>query len=85
MINRLRYCYSRFGLNGVGDIIKARFLAANSLIQVKRDDIRFPFYLRYKTSDIPTYDQVFLHNEYDFIANPPPKTIIDAGANIGLA
>ena len=85
MIKRLRYYYSRFGLNGVLSIIKAKFFPGNDLIQVKRKDIKFPFCLRYKTSDIPTYDQVFLQNEYDFIASPPPKTIIDAGANIGLA
>jgi FkbM family methyltransferase len=35
--------------------------------------------------DLGTYQQIFINKEYDFIANVLPETIIDAGANIGLA
>jgi FkbM family methyltransferase len=37
------------------------------------------------TSDLPTYRQVFVENEYDFSADVQPKVIVDAGANVGLA
>jgi FkbM family methyltransferase len=35
--------------------------------------------------DLGTYQQIFIDKEYNFIAHLPPETIIDAGANIGLA
>jgi FkbM family methyltransferase len=55
------------------------------LIEVKRNEIKAPFYLRLKTSDLPTYDQVFIKLEYEFAISRIPKVILDAGANIGLA
>ncbi len=50
-----------------------------------RRDCKHPFLLRVPTSDVPTYEQVFLKKEYDFSVVTPPKIIVDAGANIGLA
>ena len=43
------------------------------------------FKLRKGTSDHSTFRQVFIEHEYDIPLNFNPKTIIDAGANIGLA
>jgi FkbM family methyltransferase len=57
----------------------------NILLKVMRNDCKYEFYLRDKTMDLGTYQQIFIDKEYDFIANIPPKTIIDAGANIGLS
>lgn len=44
-----------------------------------------PFYLRSATSDAQTFRQIFIYNEYEFSLVAPPRVIIDAGANIGLA
>ena len=55
------------------------------LLKVVRNDCKYEFYLRDKTMDLGTYQQIFIDKEYNFIANLPPETIIDAGANIGLA
>ena len=85
VLKGLKFYYSRFGINGLIGAAKAKFSISNGLIAVARDDIRFPFFLRYGTSDMPTYDQVFFNNEYGFDAKPEPTSIIDAGANIGLA
>jgi FkbM family methyltransferase len=42
--------------------------------------------LRAGTSDIPTFEEVFLDNDYDFSTdNSEPRFIVDAGANIGCA
>ncbi len=41
--------------------------------------------MRLNTSDFPTFDQVFIQQEYDFDISRAPKVIVDAGANIGLA
>lgn len=85
MITGIKYYYLRFGVSGVLKAIEAKFRNSNGLITVRRKGIKAPFYLRLKTSDIPTFDQVFMHQEYDFSVNRSPKVIVDAGANIGLA
>lgn len=41
--------------------------------------------LRVPSSDLSTYYQVFTKRDYDFCAESPPRVIVDAGANIGLA
>jgi FkbM family methyltransferase len=41
--------------------------------------------LRPGTSDLHTYRQVFVRRDYDFELLRAPQTIVDAGANIGLA
>lgn len=43
------------------------------------------FSLRPNTSDIPNFYQIFIGNEYDLNLPFEPKSIIDGGANIGLA
>jgi FkbM family methyltransferase len=42
-------------------------------------------WLRAGTCDVPLYKQIFLRREYDVDYPFEPRTIIDAGANIGLA
>lgn len=44
-----------------------------------------PVYLRPGTSDIQTFEQLFYEDEYGFALDFVPRTIIDGGANIGLA
>lgn len=48
-------------------------------------DARFPFTLRNFSSDVPTFMQVFIKQEYSFSVTSSPEVILDAGANIGLA
>jgi FkbM family methyltransferase len=43
------------------------------------------FSLRPNTSDIPNFYQIFIGNEYEINLPFEPKSIIDGGANIGLA
>ena len=54
------------------------------------DEVRWigcahPVRLRLNSSDVPTFRQVFVKDEYDFVTERPLRTIVDAGANIGLA
>ena len=60
-------------------------MTSTELLELNREDLRFPFRLRNHTSDVPTFKQVFIEREYDFLVETPPKVIVDAGANIGLA
>src|SRR5208283_5631773 len=87
LVDRIKYLYSIFGINGVTGVtraIKAKLTNSNILMTVNRKDIRFPFYLRCPNSDLPTYNQIFIDQDYDFIVEECPRVIVDAGANIGL-
>lgn len=64
---------------------KKKFINDNNLEEIYREELKAPVYLRPDTSDLATYNQIFTNQEYDFITNIPPKVIVDAGANIGLA
>lgn len=85
MINAINYYYSRFGASGVVAAIGSKLNLTQKLIEVKRSEIKHPFYLRPKTSDVPTYEQIFINRDYNFSITKEPEIIIDAGANIGLA
>jgi FkbM family methyltransferase len=41
--------------------------------------------LRGRSSDAATFIQIFLRGDLDFDIEQPPRTIVDVGANIGLA
>ncbi len=49
------------------------------------DGYKSTFYLRQDTSDVPTFQQIFLNTRYEMDLPYTPKTIIDGGANIGFA
>jgi len=44
-----------------------------------------PIYLRAGTTDVKVFREVFLFGTYSINASVSPKTIVDAGANIGLS
>ncbi len=52
---------------------------------VNMPGVAHPIYVRNGTTDLFTFHQIFNLNEYDIKLNFQPSTIIDAGANIGLA
>jgi FkbM family methyltransferase len=47
--------------------------------------IRNPVYLRIRTTDLLVYEEILLREQYAFDLAFTPKTIVDAGANIGLS
>jgi len=85
MIDGAIFYYERFGARGVLDAFRAKCGLSNSLIRVKRENVTFPFHLRYRSSDISTYDQIFSSDSYRFRTKRHPEVILDAGANVGLA
>lgn len=48
-------------------------------------NVLHPIKLRKGTSDIPAFKAIFAHSEYEVTLNFTPSTIIDVGANVGLA
>jgi len=85
MIRELKRYRTILGYRGVLCALRARIASSVVYCAVRRDDCRHPFRLRIPSSDVPTYQQVFLQREYEFETSEEPKVIVDAGANIGLA
>lgn len=77
--------YRALGLRGLWLSMKAKLIRTPEEFTATVPGIPQPVIMRLKTTDIFTYIQVFLENEYDFELAKLPLSIIDAGANIGLA
>lgn len=72
------------GFRGLLYEMKAKITKSTVYFTLKRPDCKYPFRLRIPSSDAPTYEQIFINLEYDFIVESQPRVIVDAGANIGL-
>ncbi|AEF85245.1 methyltransferase FkbM family [Treponema primitia ZAS-2] len=83
-INKDIFYFKEFGLKNLLRA-KGRHVAFPCLIEVKRTDCKYPFWLREPSTDVSMYSQIFINFEYDFAIEKEPEVIIDAGANIGLA
>jgi FkbM family methyltransferase len=73
------------GLVGLVQVFIAKLTKTGALVQVKRADCRFPFYLRFPASDTYAFEQIFINGDYEFTITVEPTVIVDVGANIGLA
>jgi hypothetical protein len=80
----LKYVY-RFGsVRGVRTLL--RVLADRGCVKLHLPGYQAPVLLRTRTSDVPTFEKVFVSREYEFpYPNREPRLIIDAGANVGYA
>jgi FkbM family methyltransferase len=85
MLRKMTYYMNTVGPRGLMAVLGSKLSGSSDLFELKRDDCRHPFFLRTRSSDVPTYEQVFINQEYDFRVESQPQVIIDAGANIGLA
>jgi FkbM family methyltransferase len=54
------------------------------VVELEVVGLRAPVAIRRGTSDVSTFEQVFVEQEYDIPLEFDPATIVDAGANIGL-
>jgi FkbM family methyltransferase len=73
------------GVRGLVSALRGKITRTPTLVRIDRPDIRFPLYLRFPSSDIRAFEQIFVKREYEFDVKRSPRTIVDAGANIGLA
>jgi FkbM family methyltransferase len=85
MIRTAKMYLDTVGFGGFLCALNSKVSRSDSLFKVARSDCRHPFLLRIRSSDVPTYEQIFIKQEYNFSAATQPQVIIDAGANIGLA
>ena len=72
------------GARGLLTVSFAKLTKKQTELRIKRPDIQFPFYVRVPSSDESAYKKVFIYSECNLNVKTPPKTIVDAGANIGL-
>ncbi len=85
IFRKLQRYLKTVGLLGMLFAVRAFVTKATVLFKVNWRGIKFPFYLRIISSDVIACEQIFVQEEYDFRVRVPPKIIVDAGANIGLA
>jgi FkbM family methyltransferase len=89
VVHRIRDGLSMYrrplGLRGVLAISTYRLFGWPKELRARPLGIRKPVHLRMRTTDISIYDQVLLGRQYDFDLPFLPATIVDAGANIGMA
>jgi FkbM family methyltransferase len=77
--------YGNFGIRGVLAISANRLFGRPKEITAHPRCIQSALRLRVRTSDLSTYTEILLRGEYAFDLPFSPRTIVDAGANIGMA
>lgn len=88
MLSRLRHYYRMSniaGALGIASAALAKMTGVERTIEVSHPLLRVPFSVRVPSSDISVAEQILVAEEYRFAVRFAPSTIIDAGANIGLA
>jgi FkbM family methyltransferase len=75
----------RGGVRGLLSALRGKGTHSTHLFEWLGPECRHPIRLRVPSSDVWAFEQVFVNGEYDFSVKEPPKVIVDAGANIGLA
>jgi FkbM family methyltransferase len=77
--------YGVCGLKGVAAICSHRLLGIPERITLHPACVKAPVHLRVRTSDVSLYKSILLGAEYDPPVRLSPETIVDAGANCGMA
>jgi FkbM family methyltransferase len=84
-VSQIRMYCRTVGISGFVRAMNAKVTKSTGYCSVKRPGYEHPFRLRVPSSDVDTYEQIFINQKYDFVLEKQPKVIVDAGANIGLA
>jgi len=82
---KIRHYHSALGVSGVVAFVLAKVLGTHPLFKTRVAGIKHPVYVRIGTTDASVLRQVLIEKHYDMPCGMVPKTILDAGANIGLS
>ncbi len=83
-MKRVKKYYKKMGFEGVKLYLHRKFkISSQANVFIPDSDSKIA--LRCRTSDIDIFEQIFIEEEYHHDFQYEPKTIIDAGANIGLS
>lgn len=87
MVKAVRYYYDVLGIRGVAALLSRASLGFPKMLTVRDHTIPHPLHIRMRTSDLLVYRDILLSREYDLPELPSlePQTIVDIGANIGMA
>lgn len=80
-----RMYYSIFGIKGVLLGAEARLLRKPMEVRIGHPSLRYPVHLRLRTTDVALCREILVRGQYECSLARPPRVIVDAGANIGLA
>lgn len=69
----------------IKDALSLYFGLKNNSEEINLSNLGRKIYLRKNTKDTETFEEIFLSSLYDINLPIVPKTIVDAGANVGLA
>jgi FkbM family methyltransferase len=84
-LRKFSYYYRHFGLVGAAAVSTSYCFGRPKDFGIKARDIKHPVHIRIGTMDMPLFGDILVDHEYDFDVPFPVRTVIDAGANIGLA
>ncbi len=84
MLRRLAHYWRILGPRGAMAAVAGK-VAGPRLLPVRSAEAKHPVLLRVPSTDIDAYCQIFLEAQYQFEVKAPPRVIVDAGANVGLA
>lgn len=85
MLDRMVHYQRMLGLPGLLRAVRGKAAGNPELFLLSPPAARFPLHLRVPSTDVDAYEQIFVNEEYRFAVRRPPATIVDAGANVGLA
>jgi FkbM family methyltransferase len=77
--------YKKFQEVVIESILIHMPIRKEEIIKIELPHIKSPLHLRCPTSDLYTFWQLFINNEYGFPIRDKPNLIIDGGANVGYA
>jgi len=84
-VRRARRYLPLLGIRGAATAAVAVVTGRQAEVRLSRPFLSHPFWLRLPSSDLIVFRQLFGDREYRFPVAWPPRVIVDAGANIGLA
>lgn len=84
-IRDAQWCLRHGGLCGFSAAVAGRVADTPATFNVHTSLLEHPVTLRVPSTDVSTYKQVVTREEYGVELAQRPTTIVDAGANIGLA
>jgi len=84
-VDRCIHYVRRFGVAGAMATHRRIWSKKNGLQDIEVPGLPHPVSVRCGTADASTFEKIFVWNDYDLDYPAGVKTVIDAGANIGLS
>jgi len=84
VLNKIRKYQLEYGTIGLLEVICHKYCGYPKVLLTYPRKLKHPVRLRFCTTDVLTYHDIIIKEDYSFGLPPSPKVIVDAGANIGM-